>query len=71
VARLRPGTPDNGPVLGPCAADGLVLATGHFRHGVLLTPVTADAIARLAATGEVDPLIAAFSSRRFEKVVQA
>jgi glycine oxidase len=41
IARLRPGTPDNAPVLGP-ADDGVLLATGHFRGGVLLAPVTAD-----------------------------
>ena len=41
VAGLRPGTPDNAPVLGPSCLPGLVLATGHFRAGVLLAPVTA------------------------------
>ena len=41
----RPGTPDNAPILGPVSWTGLVLATGHFRNGVLLTPVTADIIA--------------------------
>ena len=40
----RPGTPDNAPILGPGSLDGLVLATGHYRNGVLLTPVTADVI---------------------------
>ena len=43
----RPGTPDNLPILGPSGVDGLVLATGHYRNGVLLTPVTADATAEL------------------------
>jgi glycine oxidase len=49
-AGLRPGTPDNGPVVGPAAGpDGLLLATGHYRNGILMSPVTADAIvARLA-----------------------
>jgi len=44
VAGLRPGTPDNAPVLGPSQLPGLVLATGHFRSGVLLAPVTAGII---------------------------
>src|SRR5690348_11853202 len=50
-AGLRPGTPDNGPVIGPAAGgtdgpgpDGLLLATGHYRNGILMSPVTADAI---------------------------
>jgi glycine oxidase len=69
-AGLRPGTPDNAPVLGRGGLDGLLLATGHHRNGVLLTPVTAQAIARLAATGEVDPLIADFTAERFAVVAQ-
>jgi glycine oxidase len=43
-AGLRPGTPDNGPIVGGCGIDGLMLATGHYRNGILLSPVTADAI---------------------------
>ncbi len=43
-AGLRPGSPDNAPLIGPGAIDGLILATGHFRNGVLLAPVTADAV---------------------------
>ncbi|HWG13657.1 MAG TPA: glycine oxidase ThiO [Streptosporangiaceae bacterium] len=65
VARLRPGTPDNGPVLGPCAAGGLVLATGHFRNGVLLTPVTADVIVSYLETGELPAVAAHFTIERF------
>ena len=45
IAGLRPGTPDNLPLIGPGAVDGLLLATGHFRNGILLAPLTADAIA--------------------------
>jgi glycine oxidase len=46
VAGLRPGTPDNGPILGAAqGVTGLVWATGHYRNGILLTPVTADLIA--------------------------
>lgn len=51
VAGLRPGSPDNAPLIGPTVVEGLLLATGHYRNGVLLTPVTADAIAA-AVTGD-------------------
>ena len=64
-AGLRPGSPDNGPILGRGTVEGLVLATGHHRNGVLLTPLTANSIAHLLATGEVDPVIAPFSRNRF------
>jgi glycine oxidase len=47
VAGLRPGTPDNLPLVGPGAVDGLVLATGHFRNGILLAPLAAEAVADL------------------------
>ena len=67
VAGLRPGTPDNAPVIGPSALPGLVLATGHFRAGVLLAPVTADLIAGLLATGTIDRAAASFSAQRFER----
>ena len=65
VAGLRPGTPDNAPVLGPSPLPGLVLATGHFRAGVLLAPVTADVIAEYLATRRLPDLAAAFTPRRF------
>jgi glycine oxidase len=45
VAGLRPGTPDNLPRIGPGGVEGLLLATGHFRNGILLAPLTADRIA--------------------------
>jgi glycine oxidase len=61
----RPGTPDNAPILGRCDLDGLVLATGHYRNGVLLTPVTADVISRLIISGELDSLAAPFTLDRF------
>jgi glycine oxidase len=44
-AGLRPATPDNLPALGPGAVPGLHWATGHFRHGILLTPITAEIVA--------------------------
>jgi glycine oxidase len=47
MAGLRPGTPDNLPLIGPGALDGLVLACGHYRNGILLAPLTGAAIAGL------------------------
>jgi glycine oxidase len=55
LAGLRPGTPDNAPLVGPGALDGLLLATGHYRNGILLTPGTAEMIADFVA-GEPPPL---------------
>ena len=49
IAGLRPATPDNLPAIGPGALEGLVWATGHFRNGILLTPVTADLVAGVLA----------------------
>ncbi|HEX2393062.1 MAG TPA: glycine oxidase ThiO [Solirubrobacterales bacterium] len=54
IAGLRPGTPDNLPFVGPGALDGLLLATGHYRNGILLAPLTAEAIAAHLA-GEPAP----------------
>ncbi len=65
IAGLRPGTPDNAPVLGPSALPGMALATGHFRGGVLLTPVTADLIAQFLHDGKLPPAAAAFTADRF------
>jgi glycine oxidase len=64
-AGLRPGTPDNAPLLGPTALPGLVAATGHHRNGVLLTPVTADALADYLSTGELPAVAAPFTPTRF------
>ena len=51
TAGLRPGTPDNLPLVGPGAIDGLLLATGHYRNGILLAPLAAEAIAAQLANG--------------------
>jgi glycine oxidase len=51
TAGLRPGTPDNLPVVGPGSTPGLILATGHYRNGILLAPVTAAAVAELVESG--------------------
>jgi glycine oxidase len=55
LAGLRPGTPDNLPIVGPGEIEGLLLATGHFRNGVLLAPLTADAIATQLARSQFLP----------------
>jgi glycine oxidase len=65
LARWRPGTPDNAPLLGPCGVPGLVLATGHHRNGALLTPVTADLITDLLVTGELPEPAEPFTLDRF------
>ncbi|MGW1070272.1 glycine oxidase ThiO [Streptomyces aureus] len=64
-AGLRPGSPDNAPLLGPSALDGLLLATGHHRNGVLLTPVTGDVMAHVLATGELPAEARPFTPLRF------
>ncbi len=61
----RPGSRDDAPILGPAPLDGLVYATGHHRNGILLTPVTADTIARYVLGGEVDPAMRPFGIARF------
>jgi glycine oxidase len=61
IARDRPGTRDNLPLIGPSGVDGVVLAAGHYRHGVLLAPLTARLVADHLETGEVD---AALDPRR-------
>jgi glycine oxidase len=53
TAGLRPGTPNNLPLVGPGAIDGLVLATGHFRNGILLAPLAAEAVAGISHGWEV------------------
>jgi glycine oxidase len=66
IAGLRPGTPDNAPIVGAApAAPDLVWATGHYRNGALLTPVTAERVVAVLAGEEADP---AFSPRRFAGV---
>ncbi|RAG81492.1 glycine oxidase ThiO [Streptacidiphilus pinicola] len=68
-AGLRPGTPDNAPLLGPTAFPGLVAATGHHRNGVLLTPVTGDAIAAFLAEGRLPAEAAPFTPARFTPTI--
>ncbi|MGD0809504.1 MAG: glycine oxidase ThiO [Acidimicrobiales bacterium] len=65
IARLRPGSPDNGPILGAASTPGLFLATGHYRHGILLAPLTADAIFESLSGRSIVGLAAAFLPQRF------
>lgn len=67
-AGLRPGSPDNAPLLGPTELDGLLLATGHYRNGVLLTPITGDAMAQVLTTGELPDVARPFTPKRFSPV---
>jgi glycine oxidase len=62
---LRPGSPDNAPLIGPTALPGLTIATGHYRNGILLAPVTADAVAEYVADGSLPDVVAAFGPGRF------
>jgi glycine oxidase len=61
----RPGSRDDAPILGAGPIDGLIYATGHHRNGILLAPITADAIARLALDGIVDAAVRPFGIERF------
>lgn len=69
-AGLRPCSPDNAPLLGPTELPGLLLATGHYRNGVLLTPVTGDAMAHVLATGELPAEARPFTPKRFALLEQ-
>jgi len=64
AAGLRPATPDGAPAIGVDPDDGLLWAVGGYRHGILLAPVAAEAVAELAA-GDPAPELAAFSPTRF------
>jgi len=64
VASLRPATPDDGPLIGEW--EGLLVACGHFRNGILLAPVTADAVVALLS-GDAPPAeVAPFDPQRFD-----
>ncbi len=64
---LRPGSPDNAPVVGAQGPDGLLWATGHYRNGALLAPITGKAIAALATGGDVPVELAPFTPERFHR----
>jgi glycine oxidase len=64
-AGLRPAAPDNGPIVGAAGVPGLVWATGHWRHGILLAPITGAAVAALLAGEEPPAELTAFTPARF------
>jgi glycine oxidase len=64
-AGLRPGSPDNLPILGETALKGLFVASGQFRNGILFAPAIAEALSRLVLGRTPPSLIAAFSPLRF------
>jgi glycine oxidase len=71
-AGLRPGTPDNAAVVGPGELEGLIWATGHWRNGVLLAPLTGELVADLLAGGSLPGELAALDPARFSRAeVQA
>jgi glycine oxidase len=68
LAGLRPATPDNLPAIGPGTVEGLLWATGHFRNGILLAPLTAELIAAAAAGEPLPEWAAQVDPRRFAGV---
>jgi glycine oxidase len=66
-AGLRPDSPDHLPILGPTDLEGLLIATGHFRSGILLTPVTARLIRDWVTTQKISEDWAPFSPMRFQR----
>jgi glycine oxidase len=65
TAGIRPGTPDNLPAIGPASVDGVWWATGHYRGGVLLAPVTAELLVAALSGEGVDPLLGPCDPARF------
>jgi glycine oxidase len=68
---LRPGTPDNAPAIGAGDVDGLVWATGHYRNGIMLAPLTGRGIAALLTDGELSAELRPFIPQRFSGEVPA
>jgi glycine oxidase len=71
IAALRPGSPDNAPMIGSTSVDGLFVASGHHRNGILLAPITADLVtAAVNGTASADELalLDVVSPQRFEPV---
>jgi len=68
-AGLRPASRDDAPILGPTDVDGLVMATGHHRNGILLAPITASTVSDYILTGTVADIMRPFMLDRFNKPV--
>jgi glycine oxidase len=64
-AGLRPGTPDKLPILGETATPGYFVATGHFRDGILLAPVTAKVMGQIVAGQRLEFDLRSFEAARF------
>jgi glycine oxidase len=64
---FRPGTPDNLPLIGPSGPPGVLAATGHGRGGVLLAPITAEAVVTLLTGGTVPEIVKSCAPERFGK----
>lgn len=64
LAGLRPGSPDNAPFMGWTSLKGLAVASGHFRNGILLAPLTGEAMADVLGGAPLDAALALFDARR-------
>ena len=62
---FRPGSRDDAPMLGPSGIDGLVIATGHHRNGILLTPVSAAVVSAYVLDGRLPEMALPFAPQRF------
>jgi glycine/D-amino acid oxidase-like deaminating enzyme len=62
---LRPDTPDHLPIIGPTEMKGLMMATGHYRNGILLAPVTAKIVRDWIVNGKAEFSAETFSPLRF------
>jgi len=65
---FRPGSRDDAPMLGPSGIDGLVVATGHHRNGILLTPVSAAVVSDYILSGRLPEMARPFAPQRFNKL---
>ena len=66
---FRPGSRDDAPMLGPSGIDGLIVATGHHRNGILLTPVSAAVISDYILSGKLPEAARPFAPQRFAKTL--
>jgi glycine oxidase len=64
---FRPGSRDDAPILGPSGVDRLVVATGHHRNGILLTPLTVEVISTYVLTGRLSGIVEPFTPKRFAR----
>ncbi|WP_332666797.1 glycine oxidase ThiO [Aeromicrobium sp.] len=68
---FRPGTPDNLPIVGPSGLDGLLLASGHYRNGILLSAITADGVADVLSGGSLPDVLEPCAPGRLRQVASA